>query len=244
MIKAKVSGGIMKKQSLILIMVFIMSVSPYFLIAQNDDGSTHKLTPDDFMNPGETATRAVQSGPPGPSVRSIAEFEPMEGVLIAYPGDFGIPYSLIAELSNDVIVMTIVRNASDESLVRSQYRSNKVVLANCQFVRAPLDTYYTRDYGPFFIADNRNKISIVDMYLFYAPDDDAIPATMSEVLGVDCYDMDMVIQGGNYMSDGMGIAASTSLLFEDNPSLDEESIERLAADYLNISTYHIVEDPN
>jgi agmatine deiminase len=42
----------------------------------------------------------------------------------------------------------------------------------------------------------------------------------------------------------MGIAASTSLLFEDNPSLDEASIKQLAADYLNISTYHIVEDPN
>jgi agmatine deiminase len=178
----------MKKRSLTLIMAFIMFIYQYFLIAQNG---------------------ALLSGPPGPPVRNIAEFEPMEGVLIAYPGDFGIPYSLIAELSRDVIVMTIVRNASDESLVRSQYRSNKVVLANCQFVRAPLDTYYTRDYGPFFIADNRNKISIVDMYLFYAPDDDAIPATMSEVLGVDCYDMDMVIQGGNYMSDGMGIAAST-----------------------------------
>jgi agmatine deiminase len=117
-------------------------------------------------------------------------------VLIEYPGDFGIPYSLIAELSKDVIVTTIVRNASDESLVRSQYSSNNVVLSNCQFVQAPVDAYYTRDYGPFYIADNLNKIAIVDISIFYSPNDNAIPAKMSEVLGVDYYYMDMVIQGG------------------------------------------------
>jgi agmatine deiminase len=204
-------------------MVFIMSVFPYFVIAQNG---------------------AILSGPPSPSVRSIAEFEPMEGVLIAYPGDFGIPYSLIAEFSKDVIVMTIVRDESDEFLVRSEYSSNNVVLTNCEFVQAPLDSCYTRDYGPFYIADSSNDVSIVDILIFYAPNDNAIPVKMSEVLGVDCYYMDMVIQGGNFMCDSMGIAASTSLVLEDNPSLDEASIKQLAADYLNISTYHIVEDPN
>jgi len=191
----------MNKQSLIVIMTIIMAFSPYFLIAQNGDGSingfTHELTPEDFINPGETSTRAVLSGPPGPPIRNIAEFEPMEGVIIAYPGDFGIPYSLIVELSKDVIVTTIVRNASDESLVRSQYSSNNVVLNNCEFVQAPVNTYWTRDYGPFYIADNLNKISIVDaLYSYSRPNDNAIPEKMSEVLGIDCFFMDMAIQGG------------------------------------------------
>ncbi|MBN1697233.1 MAG: agmatine deiminase family protein [Spirochaetales bacterium] len=234
----------MKKQVLIMIMAVIYSVFPYVLTAQNN-GFTHELTPDDVINPGIIKSMPAVSGPPVPPVRSIAEFEPMEGVLIAYPGDFGIPYSLIAELSKDVMVMTIVGNASDESIVRSNYSSNNVVLSNCSFVQAPVDTYWTRDYGPFYIEDNLNRISIVDIFYSYLrPNDNAIPAKMSEVLGVDCYYMDMAIQGGNYMSDGMGVAASTRLLLDDNPDLDETSIKRLAADYLNISTYHIVEDPN
>ncbi|MBN2441186.1 MAG: agmatine deiminase family protein [Spirochaetales bacterium] len=213
----------MKKRSLLILTVIIVSVFPYFLIAQN---------------------RVNLSGPPTGPVRNIAEFEPMEGVLIAYSGDFGIPYFLISELSKDVIVMTIVGDSSAESFVRSEYSSNNVVLANCEFVEAQVDSYYTRDYGPFFIANYMNETSIVDISIFYAPNDNAIPVKMSEVLGVDSYFMDLVIQGGNYMTDGMGIAASTRVVLEDNPALDEAGIRQLVSDYLNISTYHLVEDPN
>lgn len=204
-------------------MFFCMSVCPFFLIAQSG---------------------APRTGPPGPPVRSISEFEPMEGVLIAYPGDFGVPFDLIAEMSTDVIVTTIVENSSDEAIVKSQYSSNNVILSNCRFIQAPVDTYYTRDYGPFIIADNLNEIAIVDMSVFYSPNDNSIPQTISDVLGVGYYYMDMVIQGGNYMTDGMGVAASTSLVFEDNPLLNEDAIRKLSADYLNITTWHIVEDPN
>ncbi|MDR4989298.1 MAG: hypothetical protein RG741_10725 [Bacteroidales bacterium] len=44
--------------------------------------------------------------PPAQPSRNIAEFEPMSGALIRYP--LGIPYSLVALLSETVEVVTIV----------------------------------------------------------------------------------------------------------------------------------------
>ena len=53
--------------------------------------------------------------PPGP-VRAVAEYEPMQGVLIRYP--FGISTSLIREMSEDVIIYCLVSSWSENSAAR------------------------------------------------------------------------------------------------------------------------------
>ncbi len=65
------------------------------------------------------------SEPPEP-IRQVAEFEPMEGVLIRY--SFGISYEIIAEMAEDVEVVTIVASSSQQSYVVSQYQNNGVNL--------------------------------------------------------------------------------------------------------------------
>src|SRR5210317_39372 len=55
--------------------------------------------------------------PPPGEIHNIAEYEKMEGVLIGYPGTFGIPYTLIAALSEEVPVTTIVENNSQLNYV-------------------------------------------------------------------------------------------------------------------------------
>jgi len=55
------------------------------------------------------------SPPPGPGIRNCPEWGPSEGVIIRYP--FGISYAIIAELSEDLIVYTIVANSSEQATV-------------------------------------------------------------------------------------------------------------------------------
>ena len=81
--------------------------------------------------------------PPPPPVRQTAEFEPMQGVLIRYP--FGISYDIIAEMSEDVEVVTIVTDSSEQSYVESQYVSHGINLSHCNFLIAPSDSYWTRN---------------------------------------------------------------------------------------------------
>jgi len=84
----------------------------------------------------------------------------MKGVLIRYP--FGISYALIKEMSLDATVFTIVSGQSQENTVRNNYTQQGVNLDNCEFIHAPTNSYWTRDYGPWFIAAGNQKISIVD----------------------------------------------------------------------------------
>jgi len=56
-----------------------------------------------------------------------------DGVLIRYGGSFGLPMSLIAEMSQDVELKTIVSSVSTMNSVISLYQSGGVNLANCTF---------------------------------------------------------------------------------------------------------------
>ncbi|MBN2460118.1 MAG: agmatine deiminase family protein, partial [Candidatus Cloacimonetes bacterium] len=161
-------------------------------------------------------TLFLSDDPPGSTTRAIAEFEPMEGVLIHYP--FGISLDLIAEMSEDVMVTTIVASSGEQSTVTSQYSSSGVNLANCNFLIAPSNTYWTRDYGPWFVKSADNDIDIVDFtYNRPRPHDNNIPSAMASFLGVDCFLMGLEHTGGNYMTDGMGKAVSSALVYCENP---------------------------
>ena len=175
--------------------------------------------------------------------RAIAEFEPMEGVLVRYP--FGVPVSLIAEMSEDVMITTILANSSEEATVTSTYSSNGVNMVNTNFEYSPTDTYWIRDYGPWWIEDGTDDVSISDYtYNRPRPDDNNIPGEMATFLSENLYLMGLEHSGGNYMTDGMGIAVSSDLVAEENSSLTQAQIDQIMEDYLGIQTYHVVDDPN
>ena len=175
--------------------------------------------------------------------RAIAEFEQMEGVLVRYP--FGVPVSLIAEMSEDVMITTIVANAGEEATVTSTYSSNGVNMANCNFEYSPTDTYWIRDYGPWWVEDGSDDVAIIDYtYNRPRPNDNDIPGEMATFLSENLYLMGLEHTGGNYMTDGMGIAVSTDLVWDENNSLSHAEIGQRMEDYLGIQTYHVVADPN
>ncbi|MBN1968520.1 MAG: agmatine deiminase family protein [Candidatus Delongbacteria bacterium] len=184
--------------------------------------------------------------PPEGTPRATAEFEPMEGVLIRYP--FGIPMSLIKELAEDTKLVTIVSSQSQQNTVMSQYTSNSVNTANCEFLIAPTESYWTRDYGPWYAAIDDSDVSIVNFpYNRPRPNDNDIPIRMSEFLNVDLYGMAVVQTGGNYMTDGMGIAASTTIVYTESQQelgISPTEVDQRMLDYLGMSTYHVIEDPN
>ncbi len=180
--------------------------------------------------------------PPPEPIRNVAEFERMEGVLIRYP--FGISYQIIAEMSEDVIVTTIVEDESEKTYVTSQYQNNGVNLDNCEFLLAPSDSYWTRDYGPWFVFNGDDELGVID-FLYnrpQRPNDNAIPSAFASDQGLPYYYMPLEHAGGNYMTDGQGIAVSTNLVWSENSEYTHEEIEEIVNDYLGITTYHVVPD--
>ena len=178
--------------------------------------------------------------PPVGVVRQTSEFEQMEGVLVVYP--LGVPYSLIAEMSQDIVVYTLV-SSNDQNQCETNYQNNGVNMANCEFINAPTDTYWVRDFGPWFVSVD-NEIAIVNFpYNRPRPDDDDIPIEVANYFGLDLYGMDLENAGGNYMCDGNFVGASTDLVYDENQGLTPTEVDQLVLDYLGIENYHVTLDP-
>lgn len=183
-----------------------------------------------------------RSFPPAP-VQSIAEFQPMAGVLVAYP--LGIPVALIREMTQTVTVHVIVNHSSDTIPARNYFLQNSINLEKVRFHTIAHDTYWTRDYGPWFIVDIDYNLSVID-FIYNRParpnDDASLPA-VANFLNLDYYNMPMVHTGGNFMADGYGTAASTTLLLDENPYESASSLSAIAHNYLGVEEYHLIEDP-
>ena len=179
--------------------------------------------------------------PPIAPVRNVAEFERMSGVLIRYP--FGISVEIIRELSEDLIVYCLVSSAQQNNALNSMSSGN-VNTNNVEFITGPTDSYWTRDYGPWWVVDGENNMSIVDFtYNRPRPNDNEAPFKISQSLNVPYYSVDIVHAGGNYMTDGYGISASSNLVYEENIMSNDE-LNNLMNLYYGIETYHVIADPN
>jgi len=179
--------------------------------------------------------------PPTP-VRQPAEFAPMQGVLVRYP--LGISTTIVAEMAEDLTVYCVVSSGYQTSAYNT-FNNAGVNMSNVEFLIANTDSYWTRDYGPWFIFNGNNESGITDFnYNRPRPNDNAIPSFCSTYFNINYYYMNLIATGGNYMTDGHGISVSTDLIWEENPGLTHAAINTLVEDYLGIETYHVVPDVN
>lgn len=202
----------------------------------------HYLSEEEMLLPLNTSRDFIETDPPTGDVRNVAEFDEMQSVLVRYP--FGIPISLIKEMADDIEVITLVGSASQQLTVENQYASAGVNLDNTSYLITPTDSYWVRDYGPWFVFDGDRIPGIIDFpYNRPRPNDNNIPAAVAGMLGIDLYGMNVYHTGGNYMTTGMGQSASTDLVYDENPQLTHEQIADKFSSYLNVDPYHVTADP-
>ncbi len=174
-------------------------------------------------------------------VRPIAEFEPASDVLIRYP--LGIPVSLVAQLANTANVICIVSSSQQSSAV-SAFTNAGVNMERVSFLNAATDSYWTRDYGPWFIFDGNGEYGMVDfIYNRPRPNDNLIPQVFANHFALNYYGMNLQQTGGNYMSDGINTAAQTTLVYTENGN-NQTNVNTKMQQYLGITNYLVMADPN
>ncbi len=228
--------------------IFILNSQAQQYPVKTKKSFTHEMTPEEKAQFHLVGKDYLATDPPPGEIRNIAEFDQMEGVLIAYPTGvgFGISYDVIAALSEETVVTTIVENNNDLNTVTNQYQSHGVTMSNTNFLVAPVDSYWSRDFGPWYIAYGDDQIGIVD-FIYNRPNrpnDNAIPPHVADFLDIEWFGMDVIHTGGNYMTDGYGNSSSTELVWEENPTMTHEEIAQQLSDYLGITNYMVVADPN
>ena len=181
----------------------------------------------------------VETDPPTGEPRFVAEFEPMQGVMIRYP--LGIPTSLVAQLSNNCMVYCIV-STSQQNQAQNSFQNAGVNMSNVTFVNAPTDSYWVRDYGPWYIFEDRNPAIVDNIYNRPRPNDDNISGVFANYWNIPMYGMNLQHTGGNMMEDGRGHGVSDDLVFQEN-NYNEENVRNKMRDYLGIDPYHVTIDP-
>ena len=181
----------------------------------------------------------VETDPPTGEPRFVAEFEPMQGVMIRYP--LGIPTSLVAQLSNNCMVYCIV-STSQQNSAQNDFQNAGVNMNNITFVNAQTDSYWVRDYGPWYIFEDREPAIVDNVYNRPRPNDDNISGVFATYWDIPMYGMNLQHTGGNMMEDGRGHGVSDNLVLQEN-SNNETNVRNKMRDYLGIDPYHITIDP-
>ena len=186
--------------------------------------------------------RFTETTPPVEPVRPVAEFEPASPVMIRWP--LGIPLSLVAQLSNTAEVICLVSNTANQNSATTAFSNAGVNMARVSFMVASTDSYWTRDFGPWFVFNGDGELGVVDFqYNRDRPNDNLIPQRYSQQYGLPYYGMNVVQTGGNYMTDGIHTAAQTMIAYTENNN-NQDFVNNQMSSYLGIESYHVLEDPN
>ena len=181
----------------------------------------------------------VETPPPTGTPRFVAEFEPMQGVMIRYP--LGIPTSLVAQMSNNCHIYCIAESYYQSS-AQSTFQGAGVNMNNVTFVTAETDSYWVRDYGPWYIFEDKHPAIVDNRYNRPRPYDDEISGVFATFWGIPMYGMNLEHTGGNMMEDGRGHGVSDNLVVQENNN-NETNVRNKMRDYLGIDPYHITIDP-
>ena len=224
----------------ILSFVAIIALTAVMTVQAQDrkpDWARWHYLSEEEMNTPVRNENFVETPPPTGTPRFVAEFEPMQGVMIRYP--LGIPTSLVAQLSNNCRVYCIT---TQQGNAQSSFQNAGVNMSNVTFVNAPTDSYWVRDYGPWYIFEDRSPAIVDNIYNRPRPNDDNMSQVFANFWGIPMYGMNLEHTGGNMMEDGRGHGVSDELVLTENNN-NEPNVRQKMRDYLGIDPYHITIDP-
>ena len=179
--------------------------------------------------------------PPQPAI-PVAEWEPATGVLVTYP--LNIPIHLVAEMAEIVEIWSVVNNESNMQQALQEYLRAGIDTSNCHFLITGFwSTPWTRDFGPWYIFNGDDEQGIINNIYYGGIPCTQVPQMLGDTLGIPVYDTGLHAEGGNYMTDGMGTAITTTYTYWGNEPLTPDQIDGIFAEYLGINNLVTVPHP-
>ena len=194
----------------------------------------------------------VITTPPDFSVRTMAEWEEIQALTIAWEGFEPILTEIVR---NAVSECTVLIACDNPNSVNNYLQNNGVETANVEYLNINTNSIWLRDYGQNTIyQDDVDSLYLVDwIYNRPRPDDDIYPEALAEYLNLNLYQTsvspnNLVTTGGNFMSDGFGTAFSSNLILNENdgngpynslnyPNHSEQEIDNIMSQFMGVNTY-------
>lgn len=187
-------------------------------------------------------------------VRTAAQWEEVEYVVIRWTPEFqNIQRQIVEAAIQECKVLIATQN---QTSVENYLTSNGIDLTNVEFLNAPSNSIWIRDYaGNTVYTNDVGERALVDwIYNRPRPQDNLLPTYHADYLDIPLYvtdtsPNDLVNTGGNFMSDGMGNAFASELILDENDAgnpygvsvKSEEQIDEILQNYMGIDSYRKME---
>lgn len=210
-----------------LIYIFLFSATLAIPAFSQNELLPRGFSPEELLglSQNKTVPGALFSGitdPPPVPVRTMAEWEEMQAIVITWRSYKPI-LAQIVQAAKEECRVVIVNN--DLVACQSELTSYGVdwQSGNVEFLQAPSNSVWIRDYGanPVYL-NGVDSLALVDwIYNRPRPLDDQIPDEVGSYFGLPVYSTteapyDLTHPGGNNFSDGMGTNFSSKLILDEN----------------------------
>ncbi len=179
--------------------------------------------------------------PPTSPVRTMAEWEEFQGVLITWTSYTGILSQMVKYMQQECYVYIV---CSDSNSVKNTLTNNGVPHINLKFLITSFNSVWCRDYGQWCVYTNDvDTMRFVDwIYNRPRPQDDQIPVFLANYMNVPIHQTttspnNITATGGNFMVDGNHTGFSSKLILNENSGKTEAQIDTIYRKYLGIRKY-------
>jgi agmatine deiminase len=181
--------------------------------------------------------RGTPAAPTG-TVRCPGEYEPCEGVLLAWESFMPILTQMAARITNqgNATVYVVCDNSAEVATATSTLQAGGVNMSRVRFLVTVTDTVWIRDYGPRYIYEGNCRAIVDHIYNRPRPNDDVFPAFFSSYKHHARYNIPLIHGGGNFHLNGLGLSFCTRLIINENPSRTQQQIHDLWQQYQNVDT--------
>ncbi|MGY6631824.1 MAG: agmatine deiminase family protein [Wenzhouxiangella sp.] len=187
--------------------------------------------------PSELTLPAPESIPDYRFLRPQAEYERNDAILMRWGSFNAVLTSMIVPITTGdsrARVKLLVSGPSQQASAASSLNSAGADLSRVDFLQAPSDSVWIRDYGPRFASANFRPIIIDHDYDRPRPLDNQVPGQVASALNLPIYELPLAQGGGNYHSFANGEAFITDTIFYFNPSASADQVKNLFAAYQGV----------
>lgn len=190
------------------------------VIVRHDEG-------DPFSSPISAEPASIRVPGPVLNFRLPGEFEPQRALLLAcndliddMPDLFA---NIVRQTSGRIKIISLVSNVEQCEAAKQLLQAGSIPSGHVHFVELPHDTMWARDYGPIIVNSKAGHPIVIDAgYDLSREKDDRVPRELARLLSLRVVSMPLRLDGGNLLSNGDGLAITTSRLFDEN-AFDESA---------------------
>ncbi len=197
----------------------------------------------------ENRSAGAVTSPPALPVRTAAEWEEMQGYLVTWTSYPSMLREIVRHGKQECRMYIVTNNASS---VITALQNSGIDTTNITFLNLPYNSVWMRDYGQNSVYYNDvDSLAFVDWIYnrLTRKNDDTIPAGVARHLGITLYTTtdapyNLVNTGGNWMTDGLGTAFASKLIFDDNVTSagfgtnhNEAEIDTILKKFMGIDRY-------